>query len=215
MLRGCLEEFDGDPRLAEIVVVDDMSTDRTAALARAVAADDERVRLLSNTSQMGCVPSVLRGFDAAQGNFLFFLPADGQILPDVARACLDAAAEAGADVVMTRRVDRQDPWYRVYLSRVYNLAIRAILRGFPAHDIDSSCLFRRELIAGHRPPSEATTFTLVELVLLARERHAKIVEIEIAHHPRAGGISRGMRPREMRRPASEGCLSILHWRFAR
>jgi glycosyltransferase involved in cell wall biosynthesis len=212
VLRGCGTVFEQDARLAEIVVVDDRSTDRTAELARAAGAGDPRVKLLSNTAQMGCVPSVLRGFEAAVGEFVFFLPADGQILPDVVKRCLETAEQGGHDVVVTRRVDRQDPWYRVYLSKAYNRAIRLILPRFPATDIDSVCLFRRSVIAGHRRPEDATTFTLVELLLTAQRRGASIAEIEIVHHPRAGGTSTGLRLREIR-DGVKGLLSILRWRL--
>ena len=210
VVEDCLAVFAGDERLLEILVVDDRSTDTTAAIAGELGGRDARVRLLANPRQLGCVPTVLRGFEAASADFVFFLPADGQVEPEVALRCLDVA-ETGADVVVTRRVDRQDPWYRIALSRAYNLMVRALVRGFPASDIDSSCLFRRELAAHPGRWESATAFALVELLLEAQRAGARIDEIEIRHLPRQGGQANGVKLREIR-GGLEGLVRLARWR---
>ena len=194
-LADCAQVFADDSRLREIIVVDDASTDGTARIVEQHAAGDERIRLERNPTCVGCVPTVLRGFGLAESEFSFFLPADGQITADVARACLDKA-EAGYDVVLTRRVSRQDPAHRIWMSRAYNWLVRRVLPGFPAADIDSSCLFRTALATSIDVRSPGA-FGLVELVHAAQRSGARIVEIEIEHHPRQGGRAHGLRSREI------------------
>jgi glycosyltransferase involved in cell wall biosynthesis len=213
VIAGCLDTFDSDPRLAEIVVVDDSSSDRTAEVAKEFARRDQRIRLLGNAERIGCVPSVVRGFEHAGGEFVFFMPADEQVPPSIARRCLDVAAD-GYDVVVTRRSRRQDPWYRILLSTIYNRLIRLIVSDFPATDIDSSSLFRRSTIAENLDSRRATAFALVRFVLAARGKGASIMEIEIPHLRRSGGRAHGVRMREIL-AGVKGLLTLLRWRVRR
>ena len=63
-------------RNAEIVVVDDGSSDRTAALVEAAATQDSRVRLLRNPGNRGKGYSVRHGMLEARGDWLLFTDAD-------------------------------------------------------------------------------------------------------------------------------------------
>lgn len=207
ILRRCVEVFAGDERLTEILVVDDLSSDGTGDAVREWHERDARIGLVRNDTQSGCVPSVLRGFGLVAADFAFFLPADGQVSPDVARRCLDVAEASGHDVVVTRRSDRRDPAHRRAISAAYNRAIRLVAPGFPASDVDSSFLCRREL-AADRPWRRATAFALVELLVAAQRRGASIAEIDIEHHARAGGRAHGVRPREIA-AAARGLALLL------
>ncbi|MDX2132024.1 MAG: glycosyltransferase [Planctomycetota bacterium] len=64
----------------EAIVVDDGSTDGTGALARAYAARDRRIRVVS---QPNAGPSIARnqGIGLASGAFVYFLDADDWLLP--------------------------------------------------------------------------------------------------------------------------------------
>ena len=83
----------------EIIVVDDASTDGTAAVVEGLAARDARVRLL----RMGCNggPGAARnaGLDAAGGDWVALLDADDRYHPHRLRALLDAGAAHGAQMV--------------------------------------------------------------------------------------------------------------------
>lgn len=209
-VEECRRVFADDERLAEIMIVDDVSTDGTRDLARTLADQDPRVHVLANHAQMGCVPTVLHGFREAQADYVFFLPADGQVPATAARACLDVA-ERGADVVTTRRATREDPWYRLVLAGCYNRFIRLVAHDFPASDVDSSSLFRRSTIQGLPVLNGTDAFALVELLLVARRRGARFAEIEIPHLPRAGGQSTGLRVREILAGA-RGIARLMRWR---
>ncbi|PZE61124.1 hypothetical protein DEJ24_05365 [Curtobacterium sp. MCPF17_001] len=83
----------------EVLVVENGSTDDTAALVAAVSAGDSRVRLLrSNVGSAAAARN--EGVDAATGEYLVFADAD-DLVPDGAyRAMLDAVTASGSDMVV-------------------------------------------------------------------------------------------------------------------
>lgn len=190
VLDACMEVFDRLGGTAEVVLVDNASTDRTADIARRYAEQDPRVRVLENRRNMGAAPSMLVGFLAATGDAAMFLPADRQIMPDQLLPCLKALA--GADVVCTHRANRADPAHRRLIAGSYNWLVRRLFR-LPLHDVDSSFLARRAIIEDVAPAlSENSGFIPVEFLVRASRRGARIVEIPIEHHPRVEGEQEGV-----------------------
>lgn len=82
----------------EIILVDDASTDQTAARAGAVAG----VRVVRNPRNLGYGHSLLRGMDVARGRYFAIADADGTY-PSASLADLWALVEAGADHAIGRR----------------------------------------------------------------------------------------------------------------
>jgi len=89
-LRGCFPD-------AEVIVVDDGSTDATATIAAAHGAT-----VLSSPYPMGNGAAIKRGARAATGDVLIFMDADGQHDPRLAQRLLDKLAE-GFDMVVGAR----------------------------------------------------------------------------------------------------------------
>jgi glycosyltransferase involved in cell wall biosynthesis len=94
-LREALGDLEGG---VEIIVVDDGSTDATAAEARAAGAD----RVLVHDVNRGKGAAVRTGVLAANGSTIAFTDADLSYSPDQLRGLL-TAVEAGADVVVGSR----------------------------------------------------------------------------------------------------------------
>lgn len=82
---------------AEVIVVDDGSTDRTAAVAAANGA-----RVLSSPYSMGNGAAIKRGARAASGEVIVFMDADGQHDPALIHRLLGKLAE-GYDMVVGAR----------------------------------------------------------------------------------------------------------------
>lgn len=189
-----LERFAGRH---EIIVVDDASTDRTPSILTRLTSEVPLLRTVRNQQNLGCHPSETIGFDAAHGDVLFFLPADGQISPEELPRLLRRWPEH--ELVLTYRARRADPPGRQLVGATYNLVLRLAL-GIPARDIDSSILIDRGLwqrIAGSFRRDSA--FVHVEVVLRASQLGAPITEVTINHYPRTTGKARGLNARDMTR----------------
>jgi glycosyltransferase involved in cell wall biosynthesis len=171
---------------AELLVVDDGSTDRTAAaVAVAAAAQPEgvAVRCLSHPRNRGKGAAVRTGFTAAAGDWLLLCDADlATPIEELDRLC--AAAGTGV-VIGSRAVDRRlivhhQPWYRDVMGRTFNLAVR--LLAVPAIS-DTQCGFKlfpgdlgRHLAAVQRLDGFAFD---VELLMVARAWGFPVVEVPV------------------------------------
>jgi dolichyl-phosphate beta-glucosyltransferase len=117
---------------AEVIVVNDGSTDQTASLVRARAQKYPTLRLVENPGNHGKGFSVRNGMLRASGDVLLFSDAD--LSSPIAEADkLFAAIDRGADIaigsrwVKTELQIRPQPLHRRIFGRIFNLALRVIL----------------------------------------------------------------------------------------
>ncbi|MBS3817539.1 MAG: glycosyltransferase family 2 protein [Candidatus Thermoplasmatota archaeon] len=81
----------------EIIVVDDNSTDSTAEIARGYG------RTIEKDSNQGYIDSIRRGFEAAEGDIVVTLDADGEHDPSYIPELVTPIEEDRADLVFGRR----------------------------------------------------------------------------------------------------------------
>ncbi len=132
-LTEVLHTLDEKAWNAEVLVVNDGSTDSTAAIVESFAVKDHRVRLLQNGTNRGKGFSVRNGILHATGNIVMFTDADlSSPMPEAER--LFDAIRDGADVAIGSRwleVSRQtihQPLYRQFFGRCFNVVTRMIMR---------------------------------------------------------------------------------------
>ncbi|MFD2740016.1 glycosyltransferase family 2 protein [Sulfitobacter aestuarii] len=83
----------------EVLIVDDASTDGTAALARDLAGRHPQVRSIALARNSGPAAARNAGFDAARGDWLAVLDADDAMAPDRLARLVAYAEETRADAV--------------------------------------------------------------------------------------------------------------------
>ena len=178
---------------AEIVFVDDGSTDGSADAIRALMNHDSRVRLLCFEANAGLTAAFHAGYGAARGRIVVTLDADLQNDPRDLPPLL--AALEGADAVVGWRRARHDPWLKRVSSRVGN-AVRNRLTGDEVRD--SACslrAMRRECLGAIPPYAGMHRF----VPTLLRTAGYRVVEVPVHHRPRRFGRSKfGIKNRALR-----------------
>ncbi|MFH2054571.1 MAG: glycosyltransferase [bacterium] len=140
-----MEEFDKTLReanlFAEVILIDDGSTDDTGRKIANAARRYPFVKRLRNRTRMGLTATLSRGFAAAKGDILVFYPADLQFHPhDIPR--MVTAIENGADMICGRKVGAYGKWL---VSKMYNLLTRLLFPQLKVSDLNSVKAFRREV----------------------------------------------------------------------
>lgn len=174
----------------ELIVCDDGSTDGTWAALQRSCAEVAELRLLRNPSRRGIPPTMKRLYAEAQGEWIYFTPADGQV-PAAALEPMWGIRD-GAALVVGRRIPRRDPASRVVIAQLYSGLLRRIFR-LPVHDIDSVKLYRAEDLRSAPPRSESNFFEAEILITLCSRRRT-VREIDIPHRPRIAGVAEGVTP---------------------
>ncbi len=176
---------------AEILVVDDGSTDATAA--RAAAAGARVVRLTPNR---GKGHALRHGIAEARGAVLVFLDADGQDDPGEIPLLLDAI-DAGADLVVgSRFLGTFEPGAITPLNRLGTVALTGVANLlFGVRLTDTLAGFRavrRTLL--ERLTLQATHYDIeTDLLLQAVKIGARTAEVPVRRAPRQHGRS-GLSP---------------------
>jgi dolichol-phosphate mannosyltransferase len=151
-VRSLVEALLGtyDEYIHEIVLVDDHSTDGTAAVAQALGAADPRVRLVSNEGTPGVGSALRAGYAAATGAYILSMDCDFSLLVPELRDLFDAIA-AGREGVIGSRFSYESvlvnyPVMKIIGNRGFHLLARLVLRR-RVRDISNNLkLFRAEIL---------------------------------------------------------------------
>lgn len=144
---------------AEVIVVDDGSTDQTASLAAALGA-----RVLTSPYSMGNGAAIKRGARAATGDIIVFMDADGQHDPTDARRLLEKLGEGYDMVVGARNWEGQagvsrglaNTFYNWLASRMTGFQVKDLTSGFRAVRADRFREFLHLLPNGFSYPTTST-----------------------------------------------------------
>lgn len=169
----------------EVILVDDGSTDDTAAQVLAHARPN--TRLLVFQRNYGQTMAMRAGIDAAKGEFIATLDGDLQNNPHDIPWMLDRLVEGDFDVVAGRRAVRKDGWIlRKIPSAMANMLIRW-LTGVYIRDYGCTLKVFRPIIAKNLGMyGELHRF----IPVLASLQGARITEADVDHRARLAGTSK-------------------------
>jgi dolichyl-phosphate beta-glucosyltransferase len=171
---------------AEVIVVDDGSTDSTADVVRKFAASAPEVRLMQNPGNRGKGYSVRAGLLQALGDVVMFTDADLSAPMEEAQGLFDAIA-GGADIAIgsrwlerTRQTIRQ-PLYRQFFGRCFNAVTRFVM-DLPY--ADTQCGFKAFTRAAAQTIFQLQTIERwgfdPEILFIALKRGYRIQEVPVS-----------------------------------
>jgi glycosyltransferase involved in cell wall biosynthesis len=177
-LRRAFAEYDLH---GEVILVDDGSTDGTAAAAEREARGWEALRVLSHRTNLGKTEALQSAMGATERTYLILFDADLQHSTDELPRFL-AKLQEGGDIVTGRKVGAYD---KRHVSGAYNFLSRKIF-DVPVSDLNSMKAFRREILAEIHLRHDWHRF----FVVLAHARGWRVTEIDIDLYPRRAGTSK-------------------------
>ena len=182
----------------EVIVVNDGSYDNTGeVLATLRQKHGPRMRVITHETNRGYGGALRTGFSSATKEYVFYTDGDGQY--DVGEIpALLALMEPGVGLVNGYKLQRNDPWHRIWIGAVYNRFARFLFR-IRLRDVDCDFrLIRRRLLEEIHLTSTSGTIC-VELVRKLELSPYRTVEVGVHHYPRLHGRSQFFRLRSLLR----------------
>jgi glycosyltransferase involved in cell wall biosynthesis len=173
-------------RPAEIIAVDDGSTDGSFERLVTLRATEPRLRIVRLARNYGQTPALVAGIQHARGDAIVTLDADLQNDPRDIPRLLEALVD-GVDVVNGWRLHRRDPFLTRRLpSQIANRLISLVV-GTRLHDYGCTLRVMRAPFAKElQLYGELHRF----IPALAADMGARVVELPVSHRPRTTGRSK-------------------------
>ncbi len=175
--------------IAEIVIVDDGSTDRTAAVILELKKADPRVRLVRHSTRAGQSAALRTGIRFATGPLVVTMDGDGQNDPaDIPALWQEWVTNPSAPMLMVagQRRKRMDSALKKFTSRTGNGIRRALLKDGVRDTGCSLKLFRRDDYLSLPYFNHMHRF----LAALYKREYGTIRLVDVGHRHRARGISK-------------------------
>ncbi len=154
-LDALMEKLDGT---AEVIFVDDGSTDTTGIVAAGRAKDDPRYRYVALSRNFGQQIAITAGIDAAEGDAVIIMDADLQDPPEVV---LELAAKwrEGYDIVYAQRLSREgETAMKLVTSRLFYRLMRKLTAVNIPDNVSDFRLVDRKAIEAFRAMPERDRF---------------------------------------------------------
>jgi glycosyltransferase involved in cell wall biosynthesis len=170
---------------AEIIYVDDGSTDGSFELLQSLQAGDPRINLIRFRRNFGKSAALSAGFQHSMGDVLVTMDADLQDRPSEMHKLIEKL-EQGADLVSGWKKQRKDPIGKRLPSKIFNF-VTSFLTGVPLHDMNCGFkAYRRHVVEQIKVYGEMHRY----IPVLASYRGFLVTEVPVVHQRREHGRSK-------------------------
>jgi len=181
----------------EIIIVDDKSTDNTAGIADAIAANHENILAVHHAVNKGIGGAFRSGIDRATKEFVIFVPVDNPLGTEDIEAYLKHMKSS--DIVVGSRAERIGyTRFAYFASMIYNRILIPLFFNVGISDVNWIQVYRRRLFSERIIDfKNDRIFFLVEILVLARKQNLIITEVPAKMKRRIHGKSTCARPSMM------------------
>ncbi len=193
----------------EVIVVDDGSTDKTAAVAQGLASKNSKIRLVRHHTNRGYGAALKTGFSSAKFDWIAFSDSDGQFDFQEINKFLDHIPNY--QVIAGYRKKRSDSKFRrmmAFLLRVWD----TVLFGLNLKDVDCGFkLIKKSVIDKVFPLVTESAITETEMMAKIHRAGFPIKQIGVTHHSRTGGVQTGGNFKVIFKAIIESIKLFLHF----
>jgi glycosyltransferase involved in cell wall biosynthesis len=184
----------------EVIVVDDGSLDKSAAVVEGWSKKNPRVRLVRHEKNMGYGAAVRTALQSATKDLVFLADGDNQFRVSEIEKLFSKIDSC--DVVTGYRLSRRDNWFRRTGGDLWHAFVRVAL-GVPVRDVDCGFkLYRRRVLEG-LPIESNHVFVHAEILARIRKKGKRIEEIGVTHYPRTAGRASATTPAKLLKSLGE------------
>lgn len=192
-LRGIATRLESEEIDHDILVIDDASKDRTAAVVAEVALDHPQVRCVRSHNPPGFGFAVRAGLDLFEGDAVTIVMADGSDSPEdivtYYRLLEEGYECAFGSRWMHGAVVTDYPRSKLYMNRIVNFCIRMLFRHGYNDTTNAFKAYRREVIENVQPLLSQHFNLTVEIPLKAVVRGYSYGIVPISWSNRSEGES--------------------------
>jgi glycosyltransferase involved in cell wall biosynthesis len=172
---------------AEVIVVNDGSTDRSAAVLAELHHEVPMLRVVTHERNRGYGGALLSGFATSTKQWVFYTDGDGQFDPAELELLVQHASD-DVDVVQGYKLRRADGIARAVIGRVYHRFVKFCF-GLKIRDTDCDFRLLRKSTLDRVTLVHTTGVICVELVRKLQDAGARFTEVGVHHYRRLHGSS--------------------------
>ena len=171
----------------EVIIVNDGSSDATAAIADELAKTYPNVRVVHHPRNRGYGGALQTGFRSATKELIFYTDGDAQYDP-AELAVLWAKMGPATDLVNGYKISRSDPLHRIIIGRLYHHIV-SVLFGLTVRDVDCDFRLMRRSIFERIQLDKTSGVICLEMMKKIQDAGFRIAEVPVHHYHRAFGKS--------------------------
>ena len=177
----------------EIVLINDGSKDKTAEVLENIKKKySKNVSIITHNPNRGYGAAFKSGVYNSKYEWIAFTDADGQFDFSEITKLIEKQQKTGADLVIGYYLGRKVPFYRIWGSTLWQIAVFTLF-GLKVRDIDCGFKLIRKKVIDTIPKLEAERgpFISSEFLIKSKKFGFNIVEIGVNHFSRTAGEATG------------------------
>lgn len=176
----------------ELIIVNDGSTDKTFKISESLSKENNKIRVISHDKNRGYGASLKTGFYSSKYPWICFIDADGQFNFSEISRLIQKQKSSKADLVIGYYLKRKVSFFTILTSKIWELII-FIFFGLKVRDIDCGfkLISKKVIDKIDKLESERGAFISSELLIKAKNKGFKFVEIGVNHYSRKKGQGTG------------------------
>ncbi len=189
VVNGLGKELNQNKINYELILVNNGSSDSTPKIIKNLKKINSRIKQVNIKKNEGYGWGIINGLQAAKGKYIGYVDGDNQVHQKYIVHAYNKLMATDAAICLTRRLNRKEGFTRKIASIVYNLIVSTLFF-IKVSDINSKPkIIRRKYYEDMRPSSKGW-FIDTEIVLRAKNKGFKFVEIPVNYANRKKGKSK-------------------------